>query len=128
MTLHADAAETLMGNIFMEALQAQCDAWPRGEVAADFHEPKAFPVPVLLLSGERDPVTPPVYADQAAEQYENSLHLVATGQGHNVIARPCIRTIAQNFIISGTVAELETDCVANIRPSPFFNSLLGPTP
>jgi pimeloyl-ACP methyl ester carboxylesterase len=98
MDMQADAADTLMGNIFMEALSAQCEVWPRGEVAADFHEPKAFPVPVLLLSGEYDPVTPPLYADQAAEQYENSLHLVATGQGHNVIGRPCIRNIAQEFI------------------------------
>jgi pimeloyl-ACP methyl ester carboxylesterase len=128
MDMHADAADTLMGNIFIEALKAQCDAWPRGEVAADFHEPKAFPVPVLLLSGERDPVTPPVYAEQTAEQYENSLHLVATGQGHNVIGRPCIRNIAQDFVDTGSVTDLETECVGKIRPSPFFDSLLGPTP
>lgn len=128
MSLQTDASETLMGNIFLEALQAQCDAWPHGEVAADFHEPKAFPVPVLLLSGERDPVTPPVYAEQAAQQYENSLHLVAAGQGHNVIGKSCIRTIAQDFIVSGSVSDLETECVDKIGPSPFFESLLGPTP
>lgn len=128
MDLHADMGETLLGNLFIEALQVQCDAWPRGEVAHDFHEPKAFTLPVLLLSGERDPVTPPGYADQAAEQYENSLHLVAAGQGHNVIGRPCIRGIAQDFIATGSIVDLEIDCVDNIKPSPFFDSLLGPTP
>ncbi len=128
MDLHADAGDTLMGNIFIEALQAQCDAWPRGAVAADFHEPKAFPLPVLLMSGERDPVTPPIYAEQAAQQYENSLHLVAAGQGHNVVGKACIRTIAQDFIVAGSISDLDTECVARIKPSPFFNSLLGPTP
>ena len=128
MDFDADMGETLMGNIFIEALKAQCDVWPRGDVAADFHEPKSFPVPVLLMSGERDPVTPAVYADQAAQQYENSLHLVAAGQGHNVVGRPCIRTIAQDFIDAGSVSELDTECVDKIKPSPFFDSLLGPLP
>ena len=48
--------------------------YPKG-----FHEPVVSDVPVLLMSGQRDPVTPPQYAAQAAETFSNSLNLVARG-------------------------------------------------
>ena len=50
----ADHSDTLLGNIFLESLATQCDLWPRGEVAEDFHSPAVSDLPVLLLSGEED--------------------------------------------------------------------------
>nr|NIP19314.1 alpha/beta hydrolase [Xanthomonadales bacterium]NIX14100.1 alpha/beta fold hydrolase [Xanthomonadales bacterium] len=51
MDLDADDGDTLIGNVFLEAIEAQCRVWPRGEVADDFHEPVISDVPALLLSG-----------------------------------------------------------------------------
>ena len=65
-------------------------------------------LPVLLMSGERDPVTPPQYASQTAETFPNSLNLVARGQAHSVMKNVCLRDITTEFIEQGTVEDLDT--------------------
>ena len=124
----ADYSTTLMGNLLLEIVGLQCGIWPRGEVAEDFHQPVVSDVPVLLMSGERDPVTPPSYAAQVAETFSNSLNLVAHGQSHSVMKNICLRDITTEFIEKGSVEDLDTSCVENILPAPFFTSLLGPEP
>ena len=57
---------SLIGVNLITTMQAQCEAWPKGERPAGFREPLSGPVPVLVLSGEFDPVTPPRYGDQIA--------------------------------------------------------------
>ena len=126
--LSADYSDTLMGNLFLEIIDLQCKVWPQGDVPADFHQPVVSDIPVLLMSGERDPVTPPQYASQTAETFSNSLNLVAKGQSHSVMKNTCLREITTAFIHQGSVDDLDTSCVANISPAPFFTSLLGPDP
>lgn len=126
--LSADYSDTLMGNLFLEIIELQCNVWPRGELPEGFHLPVISDIPVLLMSGERDPVTPPHYAAQTAETFSNSLNLVARGQAHSVMKNNCLRDITTAFINSGTVEGLDTTCVENILPAPFFTSLLGPDP
>ena len=118
----------LMGDVMEKAVHIQCGVWPRGPVPEGFHEPVSGDVPVLLLSGELDPVTPPEYADQVATHFPNSRHLVAPGQGHIATTRGCMGKIVSEFIIEGSADELETDCISNLQPTPFFISLTGPTP
>ncbi|MGD9020828.1 MAG: alpha/beta fold hydrolase [Lysobacterales bacterium] len=124
----ADQGATLMGNLFLQVVETSCGVWPRGEVAEDFHQPVTSGLPVLLMSGERDPVTPPRYAELAAETFNNSLHLVARGRSHSVMKHVCLRDITTQFIEQGTLEGLDTACVEDIRPAPFFTSLLGPEP
>ena len=128
LDLSADYSHTLMGNLMLEIIGLQCKIWPRGEVSEDFHQPVVSDIPVLLMSGERDPVTPPHYAAQAAETFSNSLSLVARGQAHSVMKNVCLRDITTEFIEKGSVENLDTSCVENILPAPFFTSLLGPDP
>ena len=128
MNVNADYDNTLLGNVMLKAIEAQCDVWPRGVVPEGFHDPVVSDVPVLLVSGERDPVTPPHYAAQAAETFSNHVNLVAPGQAHSVLRNVCIHEIATAFIVAGTVDDLDTQCVESIEPSPFFTSLLGPNP
>jgi pimeloyl-ACP methyl ester carboxylesterase len=123
-----DNRDTLLGDIFLKAITAQCETWPRGEVPAGFHDPVRSDVPVLLMSGERDPVTPPIYAAQAAETFSNSLNLVARGQSHSVMRNQCLKDVMTEFIEQGSVGSLDTACVEHILPAPFFTSLLGPNP
>ncbi len=126
--MNADYSSSLMGNIFLEIIDLQCKVWPHGEVPDGFHQPVVSDVPVLLMSGERDPVTPPHYAAQTAETFPNSVNLVARGQSHSVMGNICLRDITTAFIESGSVDDLDTQCVKNIKPAPFFTSLLGPDP
>lgn len=124
----ADYSHTLMGNLMLEIIALQCEVWPRGEVPEGFHQPVASDLPVLLMSGERDPVTPPHYAALTAETFPNSLNLVARGRSHSVMKHVCMRDITTQFIETGSVEDLDTECVDDIRPAPFFTSLLGPDP
>ncbi len=124
----ADYSDTLMGNLFLEIIKVQCEVWPHGAVAEGFHAAVVSNLPVLLMSGERDPVTPPVYAATTAKSFPNSLNLVARGQAHSVMKNVCLRDITTEFIEKGSVARLATECVKNIQPAPFFSSLLGPEP
>jgi pimeloyl-ACP methyl ester carboxylesterase len=121
-------AGTYLGDQETGNLQKICAVWPRGNIPADFKQPVTSDVPVLLLSGEADPVTPPTNADRAAQTLAHSLRLVAPGQGHNVIARGCMTKLATTFVESGSVQGLKTDCVQNIQPMPFFISFSGPPP
>ena len=50
---------TYIGPLQLDALKTICSVWPRGALDKDFKTPLASDLPVLLLSGEADPVTPP---------------------------------------------------------------------
>ena len=115
-------------NLQVEDLVTICKTWPRGQAPAGFKDPVTSDVPVLLLSGEADPVTPPQNAERAEKTLSNSLSLIAPGQGHNVIYRGCIPRIARDFIESGSVKGLDTGCVNEIKPLPFFVNFSGPNP
>lgn len=121
-------AGLLMGNAMIEATRVQCDVWPRGEVPPDFHHPVTSDKPVLLLSGELDPVTPPEYAEQVAEHLPNSLHLVAPGQGHSVTNRGCMGRLVSEFIENPDFEDFDTTCISQMQATPYFTSLTGPNP
>jgi len=118
----------LMGELMTRAVGIQCGIWPRGEVPEGFHEPVSADVPVLLLSGELDPVTPPEYGDEVALHFPQALHLVAPGQGHIVTTRGCVGDLVSQFIIEAGFAALDTSCLAQMRATPYFISLTGPKP
>jgi len=128
MDFDEDYRDTLMGNLMMKIVDLQCRIWPHSAVPEGFHQPVRSDLPVLLMSGERDPVTPPLYAATVAETFPNSLNLVARGQSHSVMKNVCLRDITTAFIEKGSVEGLDTACVEKIRPAPFFTSLLGPDP
>ena len=123
-----DSSGTLMGNAMRDLYAEVCQWWPADPVDTSFHTPFDSDAPVLVLSGEFDPVTPPEYGDEAAAQFSNSRHLVATGRGHIVTTNPCISGIVNDFIAAGDLADLDTECMATIGPEPFFLNLLGPSP
>ena len=123
-----DQSGTLLGNSMTEVYEQVCQWWPAGKAPADFHQPFDSEVPVLLLSGELDPVTPPAYGEEAAEQFSNSVHLVAKGRGHIVLTLPCMSDIVTRFVRQADVDELDTECMARIGHEPFFLDLLGPAP
>jgi pimeloyl-ACP methyl ester carboxylesterase len=124
----ATSSNTLMGNSLITLAQQQCALWPHGSVTADYHSRFTSTAPVLLLSGQYDPVTPPRYGEQAAQQYAASMHLVVPGEGHNVSGRGCVPQLIADFISAPTPAELDTECLTHMGATPFFTTLTGPGP
>ncbi len=127
----AEAARRSAESVFIDRtvdFAAVCAAWPRGEVSAGFRAPVQSDVPVLILSGEADPITPPYHAEKAAESLNNHLHIIFPGMGHGNLASRCVADILRDFIKAGSLAGLNTSCVANIQPPPFFVNFSGPRP
>lgn len=120
--------DTYLGAVTMDVLVKACRDWPKGVIARDFKQPVVSAKPVLLLSGEDDPITPPANAARAARTLSNSLSLVVPGQGHGNVFRGCLPRLTAEFIDAASAKGLDTSCVKDIQPFPFFTSFSGPNP
>ena len=116
---------TLMGTGFVTLIKAQCAVWPRGAVPKDFHDPVRSDRPVLLLSGDLDPVTPPRYGDQVVKYLPNGRHLVLRGQGHNVMGAGCAPRLMGRFIATADARALDAKCLDRLTYTPPFTGTYG---
>jgi pimeloyl-ACP methyl ester carboxylesterase len=120
---------TYMGAVQLDGIEAICSVWPRGVLDDDLRTPLATDLPVLLLSGDADPITPPRFADMAAAELSNSRHLKGIDQGHGQAGRTCIPEIMAEFVESASVDELDEACLAERQfAMPFFLDFAGPSP
>jgi pimeloyl-ACP methyl ester carboxylesterase len=119
---------TYIGALQFEALEAICSVWPRGPVDDDFAAPLDTDIPVLLLSGDADPITPPRYAELAAVELGNARHLIGKNQGHGQIAADCMPGIVADFVAAADPAALDVQCMENAFVMPFFLDFSGPMP
>ena len=109
---------TFLGDYLIGGYYEVCKVWPHAELEASFWEPVESDIPTLLLSGDRDPVTPPSGGEAVAAGLPNSLHIVVPGAGHGV-GGPCIAGIERQFVESGSVEGLDTSCI-EARPETEF--------
>jgi pimeloyl-ACP methyl ester carboxylesterase len=105
-----------------------CSAWPQGELPEVVHSSISSDVPILMLSGAADPITPPRHAEQLAQSLDNDLHLIFDGMGHGNSSNQCAAKILDRFVESASINDLETECVAAVEPPPFFVDFSGPQP
>ncbi len=117
-----------MGTFQLDALRAICSVWPAGPIDDAFKAPLATDIPVLLLSGDSDPITPPRYADMAAVDLNNARHLTGEGQGHGQISVGCTARIVADFIDTADLANLDVECLKRSFVMPFFLDFSGPNP
>ncbi len=124
----ADNAGSYAGSTAARSYVEECRGWTRAALGPDDRAPVVSDAPVLLLSGELDPVTPPANAATAARTLPNSLQLTVSGEGHGVLPRGCTRRIVTDFLERAKVAGLDTACLSGRRALPFFTSFTGPPP
>jgi pimeloyl-ACP methyl ester carboxylesterase len=124
----AAIAKTYQGTDMMDALHEVCSLWPKGPVDADLHAPLHSDIPTLLLSGEADPVTPPVDAERAASGLTRHRHLILKGEGHGQLPTGCMPLIAADFLDNPAPDKLDASCLDRHTPEPFFLSMTGPAP
>lgn len=120
--------ETYLGPQMALAIEAICEVWPQGHVDDDFRAPIDSEKPVLILSGETDPITPPKNGVKANQMFKNSRHIVVPGHGHGVISRGCVPHLALNFVDQASFDEFDEECVSREIEVPFFLDFTGPTP
>jgi pimeloyl-ACP methyl ester carboxylesterase len=130
MAIDYEALEaSYIGVIQVDAIAAMCSVWPAGPVDEGFHEPLATDIPVLLLSGEVDPITPPEYAELAMVDLEVAQHLTGRKQGHGQAAVGCTPRLIAQFVTSpGRLPEEDTACLERSFVMPFFLDFGGPAP
>ncbi len=128
-TIDYEALEaSYMSTMQVEALEAMCSVWPEGPVDEAFKVALETDIPILLLSGDADPITPPRYADLAMVDLENARHLVGRHQGHGQLGVGCTRRIVASFIDTASLDNLETGCLERSFVMPFFLDFSGPAP
>ncbi len=124
----AALVRTYQGTEQLDGIDDICALWPRGPVDADLHAPWISTIPVLLLSGELDPVTPPQDAQRAAKGLRRHRHLVLHGEGHGQLATGCVPRLMAQFLTAPDPAALDAHCLDSHAPAPFFLSPSGPAP
>ncbi len=113
-------ADSVLGNELVETLREQCAVWPHGERPTDFHEPLKSDLPILVLEGEFDPVTPPRYGEQVVKNLSHGRLLLLRGQGHNVIPIGCMPKLMARFIDTADAKSLDAHCLDKLpAPQPF---------
>lgn len=116
---------TIMGNSIAEFIQAQCAVWPKGTRDKDFRKPLSGDMPVLAISGELDPVTPPRYGDEVVKTLPKGRHLVLPGQGHSVLTTGCMPKLYAQFVETADAKALDADCLKRLKASPPFAGYYG---
>ena len=112
------AQNTFLGDYRLQQQREACELWPRAKVDSDYFKPVRSDVPVLILTGEWDPVTPPANGDYVARSFSNSLHIVVPHGAHGfggLEGLDCINRLTTEFVERGTTKGLDTSCVKNVR-------------
>lgn len=115
------AEGTFLGLYRVAQQQAACSVWPRGTLPAGFRQPVTSDVPTLLISGFRDPVTPPKWGEAVLAGLANGRHVVFR-QGFHTGGSPCSSAIVEQFIAAGSADGIDVSCADAMTPTPFVLS------
>ena len=119
---------TILGNHLIDAIKAQCEVWPHGTRPDDFHVPLKSDKPILMLSGELDPVTPPRYGQQILPGLSDARQLIFKGQGHSLLGRGCMPQLLGKFIDKPDPRQLDASCLDKLGETPAFIDFNGASP
>jgi pimeloyl-ACP methyl ester carboxylesterase len=115
--IKSTSANSFYGDARVRPTIKACSEWPKAKVAASFLDPVKSEVPVLLVSGALDPVTPPWLAETVAKTLSRSRLVVIPNATHN--SYECVENLVAEFIDKGTVEGLDASCVEKIQRPPF---------
>jgi pimeloyl-ACP methyl ester carboxylesterase len=114
------AGTSLFGSMYIDAYRGMCADWPVGKPSPAFFEPIKSDIPVLLLSGGLDPVTPPRHAEAVLAGLAHGKHLVADNIGHGVSGAGCGPDLVDKFIRAGNADGIDGACLKLIPRAPFL--------
>lgn len=120
--LARDRENIFMGGQLTRDFLSLCAGWPVVPANSGWAEPVFSELPVLLLSGEQDPVTPPEWAERAAETLPNSQHIVAEHGGHTIVSHTCANRLVAQFLDRPGV-KLDASCIERTRLLPFVRNV-----
>src|SRR5262249_26534712 len=98
------ARNTFLGDSSLRQLREVCASWPRAIIPKTYSKPTRSTAPVLILTGEWDPVTPPANAAAVSRSLPNSLNLVVPHGGHDfggLEGIGCVVNLLNDFVEKG---------------------------
>lgn len=100
---------------FSESYLERCAVWQVEPLDSIVDEPVTSEIPTLILSGEFDPITPPVWGEIAGETLPNSYVYEFPGVGHgSFFGGLCPLNIALAFLENPNEAP-EASCIADMQ-------------
>jgi pimeloyl-ACP methyl ester carboxylesterase len=119
-TIPAATVNTFLGDYRIRQQIAACDAWAPGR-AARVTIP-ATDAPVLILTGDRDPVTPPRWAELLLSHLQRARTIVFANSGHTE-SSDCAVVLEVAFFDAGSFDHLDDSCAKTIPRPPFVTKL-----
>ena len=116
------SANTFLGDYRLRQQREACALWPQAKIPSDYSQPVRGTAPVLILTGQLDPVTPPSNGDTVAKYLPNSLHVVVPFGAHGLGGLEgieCVERLMVEFVDKGSTKDLDTACIKNIKRKPF---------
>lgn len=114
---------TYLGDYRVRQQRDACALWPKGPLPPDYWEPLRSTIPTLLVTGERDPVTPARDTLLVAKTLPNSRTIIVPDGAHGadgLEGLKCIDDLAQRFVDQGDFQGIDVEgCLASIRRPPF---------
>ena len=88
-----------------------CEAWGAGEAADWANAAVVSDIPTLIVVGELDPATPPVWGELALQTLENGVLYIVGGSGHSLLStNDCVINLSSDFI-ADPYAPLNDSCI-----------------
>ena len=125
MVTRTEDHDTVLGNRMVEGMAAMCDIWPKGQKPANFNTALGGNLPVLILTGEFDPVTPPKYGEEIVKTLPNGRWFNLKGQGHSVLGAGCMPKLLAQFIEKADATALDAKCLDTLAQVPPFTTYNG---
>ncbi|MEZ4589741.1 MAG: alpha/beta hydrolase, partial [Chloroflexota bacterium] len=99
---------------------AVCDLWQAGQADPIENMLVNSDLPTLILAGEYDPITPPIWGQDVAEGLSDFYYFEFPGIGHGAsVSGDCPLAVTQAFIADPTT-EPDAACVAEMAGPPFL--------
>jgi hypothetical protein len=126
------AQGSFLGGYRVRDQKAACAAWPVRPAGRAFLQPVRSAAPVLVLTGQWDPATPPYAGDQALRTLPNGRHVIVPSAGHSfdglLGVGGCITPLIVQFIRTADAKGVDASCVERIHRPPFPTRALAATP
>ena len=105
-----ETAGSFIGDQRVRNQMAACSVWPKRDVPKDYYRPLRSQVPVILVSGDLDPVTPPSWGEIALRYFPNGMHVVIPGT--HTPTNDCVNELGRKLFLTGIVRGLDGNCAA----------------
>ena len=111
-------AGTFMGSGAVHRQKTICARWTPARAEADYLAPVRSTKPVLIISGNMDPVAGKPWADEIQRTLPNSRSVLFNGPSHLPPLPGCAGRIMTDFLNGTAPRALDTGCAANSSMPP----------